>query len=108
MTSSYRLGGYGVGASAVLHLAAPLVGGVSSQALTLVPIGVVYLAVVAGLMRGFRWLAYLAFLGMLAGAIIALSAVWDISPVPGWWMGLIAGMNGCAALLLMAALWRAR
>lgn len=102
----YRVGAFFVLISAVLHLLAPLVGGFHPDALILIPIGALYLAVTYGLLRGWRWLAYLSFFGLAIGGIAALNMIWSASPVPFWWYGLIAAADGLGVIGLFVALWK--
>ena len=59
-------------ASAAMHVFAPVVGGLTSEALSLVPAGIVQVPVALGLLRGMRWLAWIGFFVMLGAGIVAL------------------------------------
>ncbi len=102
----YRIGALFVLVSALLHFLAPVLGGFDVRALSLMPVGALYLVVVYGLLRGWRWLAYLAFLGLFVGGIMAMAYVWTPHPVPSWMFIAIIAADWCAALALFAALWR--
>ncbi|MEL7114499.1 MAG: hypothetical protein AAGP08_02735 [Pseudomonadota bacterium] len=102
----YRVGAVFVAASAVLHLIAPIFGGFAPEALTLFVVGLVYLAIAYGLMLGWRWLAYVTFLLMMAGSVIAIASIWSPGPVPSWvYIGIVVA-DWLAALSLFFALWR--
>lgn len=102
----YRLAAVFVLISAVLHFFSFTVGGLSTAALVLIPFGVIYLLIAAGLNRGKRWLAWISFFVMGLGGAIALGLSFGNTPVPGWWYMAIALADGAAALWLFVALWR--
>ena len=104
----YRIGALFIGLSGLMHLAAPLLGGFAGQAITLAGVGAIYLLIAAGLLRGWRWLAYLAFLVMLVALSAAIPGIFGQGPVPGWLFGGILVANLLAVLGLFAALWRRR
>ena len=104
--SPYRTGALLVLLSAAFHLIAPLISLGARDGLMLLPVGIVYVAFAWGLMRGWRWLAYVTFLIMLIGISAAMTGIWSISPVPSWIYIGIALANICAALALFVALWR--
>ncbi len=91
--------------SAALHILAPLVGGFGWEAIQLVPIGLVYLAIGYYLGRNLRWLAWITFFVMLSGGIFALSGAMGMSDIPGWWYGLIVIADWFAAVMLFGFLW---
>lgn len=106
-------GPYGVGAffvmiSAILHLLTFIPGGFSSQVLVLLPIGLLYLLITAGLTRGMRWLAYVTFILMCLGGIFAMSQLWTPSALPLWWLSLIIIADWVAAAALFVVLWHAQ
>ena len=103
----YRVGAFFLLISAALHILAPLVGGFSSPVPIFVGVGLVYVVIALGRYRGWRWLAYIAFLVMMIGGIIALSALWSPSAIPSWWTVLIIAADWLGAAALFAALWRA-
>ncbi|MEJ6403254.1 hypothetical protein [Yoonia sp. 2307UL14-13] len=104
-------GQYGVGAffvliSALLHLAALVFGGFSTDAIGLGVAGVVYLIIVAGLTRNMRWLAWITFFLVGIGGSVALSYVWADTTVPTWiFIGIVVA-DWLAALGLFVALWK--
>ena len=102
----YRLGAFFIAISAILHILAIFVGGVSSFTLGLVVIGIVYLGFAYGLLSGWRWMAYLTFLIALIGSIVAFGSSFGAGPVPGWWWTLIVIADVGAVITLFAALWR--
>ena len=106
--SPYRTGALFVALSAALHLIAPVISLGARDGLMLLPFGIVYLALAWGLMRGWRWLAYVTFLIMLIGISATMTGIWAISPVPPWIYIAIALANACAAVALFVALWRPR
>lgn len=93
--------------SAILHIFAFAVAGFNSTALMLVPYGLVYLVIVAGLTRGLRWLAWITFFVMAISGIMALAQLWTPSPIPVWWTALIAAVHGLATAALFINLWQA-
>lgn len=104
--ASYRLAAVFVLISAALHFFAFTVGGLSTAALVLIPFGVVYLLIAAGLNRGKRWLAWLSFFVMGIGGSIALGLSYGNGPVPDWWYLAITLTDWAAALWLFVALWQ--
>lgn len=102
----YRIGAIFIAISAVQHVLAFVVAGFSAIAMQLIPVGIVYLILAYGLLRGWRWMAYITFVVALIGSIVALGSVWSIGPVPGWWWALIVIADVAAVLGLFAALWR--
>ena len=108
MRGPYRSGALFVGISAVLHLIAPVFGGFGTDALTLFVVGFVYAAIAYGLLQGYRWLAYVTFLLMMAGSVVAITGIWALGSVPGWIYAGIVVADWLAVFALFAALWRAR
>lgn len=104
----YRVGGLFLLISAALHILAFLVGGFTPDALVLIPIGIIYALAAVGLFRDWRWLAYVCFIVMLLGGIIALGSSLGTSPVPFWWWWLIVAADWAGAAALFAALWNPR
>jgi len=106
--SPYRTGALFVLISAALHFLAPTISQLSSDGMLLLPFGILYGAMAWGLMRNWRWLAYVSFLTMLIGTSAALTGIWAASPVPSWvYLGIVIA-NFLAALSLFVALWRPR
>lgn len=58
-----------------------------------------------GLLHGFRWVAYLAFLGMLAGLVFALGAAMSAFGLISVLCWLIFVVDLVAALALFGLLW---
>lgn len=106
LNGPYRFGTAFILISAALHIFAFVVGGFAPEALVLIPIGLVYVVLAYGLSRGWRWLAYIAFLLMMIGGTFALAQLWTPSPVPQWWTLAIIAADWLAALALFVALWR--
>jgi glycerol-3-phosphate acyltransferase PlsY len=102
----YRLGAVFLAISAILHLMSPLFAGFNGQAPVLFIVGVVYFAAAWGLMRTWRWLAYVVFVVLMIGSVAALLGVWAQAPVPGWIYAGIFIANWGAVLALFFALWR--
>ena len=103
----YRNGGIFLIISAALNILAPFVTGFASVALMMVPVGIAYLILAAGLMRAMRWVAYIAFLVVLIGLSSGIAGYYGSGPVPGWvHLGIIIA-HVLGALFLFLALWRA-
>lgn len=104
LTSERRLGALLMALSGVLHLPAPLFGGFDAMHIGLGLCGLAYIALSFAQRRSGRWLAYLVFLLMLAGAVAAYAASGCVAlPMIVIW-GIIAFDLG-AALALMVDLW---
>ena len=92
--------------SAVLHIVAPLFGGMTPDATGLVAFGIFWLAIAWGLNQGWRWLAYIAFIAALIGGSAAVALYVGWSTVPGWiYLGIIVA-DWLAAAALFVTLWR--
>ncbi len=104
--NTLRLAAVFVFLSAALHIGAPVVGGFTSQALMLIPYGILFALIGLGLLRGMRWLAWITFFGTLIGGIAALNGMMGLSAVPGWWYALIMTTDWLAAAILLIHLWR--
>jgi hypothetical protein len=102
----FRIGALFVGLSGIVHILALFVSGFDADALILIPAGVLYIGFAYGLLRGHRWLAYLVFLVMMVGSLIALSAAWSTPGVPTWIYLSIVALDWLAVLALFGALWR--
>lgn len=94
--------------SAILHIIAPVVGLFSQASLMLPIVGVVYILISMGLNREWRWLAYLAFLVSLFGAVAAYASA--LGAVAGmailFWLILVADLVAMSALFIK--LWQAK
>ena len=95
-----------VALSAALHVIALLVSSFSSEALRLLPFGIVYAGFAYGLLQGWRWLAYIVFIVLLIGSSLAIGNVWAFGDVPGWIYIGIAAANLASVVALFATLWR--
>ena len=104
----FRTGALFVGLSGILHILAPLVSSFASGALILVPAGLFYLVLAYGLLQGWRWLAYVVFLLMMVGSLVALSSAWTTPSVPTWIYLTIVALDWLTVLALFGALWRSR
>lgn len=96
-----------VGLSAFLHLLALVVGGFSAEALQLLPFAIIYGGFAYGLLQGWRWLAYIAFITLLLGTSLAIVGIWALGDVPGWLYAGIAVANLLSVTALLIALWNA-
>lgn len=106
LTGPFRTGIFFLLISALLHIFAFVAGGFSVDALSLIPVGILFVGLAMGLARGWRWLAHLVFLGLIIGGIIAITYVWSNSTVPSWWYTAIIVTDWLAAAALFGALWR--
>lgn len=103
----YRTGGVFLLISAALHIIAPVLSGFASASLMLAGVGIVYVILTAGLMRGMRWVAYIVFLVMLIGLNGAISGYFAPGATPAWlYLGIIIANIACI-VFLFGALWRA-
>lgn len=92
--------------SAGLCAIAPFLSGFSVEALLLLPAAIVFAGFAYGLLRGWRWLAYIAFMALFVGAIFAISNIWAPGAVPGWLYASFAVSSLLSVIALFAALWR--
>tara|TARA_R110002020_G_scaffold312586_3_gene528028 strand:+ start:563 stop:916 length:354 start_codon:yes stop_codon:yes gene_type:complete len=91
--------------SAILHMATPALAGFSRETFWPVPAGLI-LAVMGYLMiPNRRFMAWLTFYALLAGAIAAFAFSAAPSIIPHWWWMLIIAANLAPALLLFVYLW---
>lgn len=95
-----------IAASAALHILTPLMGGLGSETLMLVPIGLLYAAIAYLLPPNRRWLAWIAFFIMLTGGIVSLAVTAGTGALPQGWRVLIMIADWGAAAMLFAYLWR--
>lgn len=95
------------GLSAVLHVLALPISGFSTEAWQILPVGMLYAGFAYCVMKGSRWLSYLAFFGLMIGVSFAISHIWAVSDVPGWLYAGIASANLIAVAALFAGLWKA-
>lgn len=92
--------------SGLLHIAAPLVGGIASQTIMLTMIGVIYL-VLAFMMvaTASRVLSWIVFFMMILGGIASM-VLYNSGVVPNWVSIGIFRANWASALCLLVVLWR--
>ncbi len=95
-----------VALSAGLYVLALFISRFSAEAVQLLPVAVIYAGFAYGLLRGWRWLAYIAFVVLLIGTSFAVSNIWALGDVPGWIYAGIACANLLAVAALFGALWR--
>ena len=106
-SQDYRSAGGFMFLAALLHLPV-LALGFASYALVAGLVIVIWLALGAGLMRGYRGVAYLAFLAALIGAVAAFGAALGNVGLLGALLWGILGVDVLAAGVLFGILWRAR
>lgn len=94
--------------SGLLHLPVFAVDGMTGFAGAMAVIGLVYIAIAAGLRRGWRWLSWIAFLAMAFGAVAAYIAAGTDASLHRWLFLAIAIIDLLAAIILFGALWRSR
>lgn len=107
-SGTYRISAILMTLVALLYLVAIVLGGISTLTLVVTAAGLVYLAMVTGLNRGKRWVAWVAFFTTGLGVSFALSQLWTVGGLPAWWSMVALGLNGLAVIGLFAALWRAK
>ena len=94
---------------AILHLITPLLaGGLTPDAVFMVQGGILYLIFAFGVNRNWRWIAYFAFIMMLAGTLISFGFSFDGTTIPAWLYGINAIVSLLAAVLLFVSLWQPR
>lgn len=92
-------------ANVVLHAIAPIFGGLAFPVPGLLIGGVVWAVIGFGLLRQRRWLAMIAFVLALAGALVAYGLT-GTSAVPEWLTLAIVAADALIALSLFVHLWR--
>jgi hypothetical protein len=92
--------------SALFHLLAPLFGGLTSEALFLLPFSVMWALIGWGLIRGSRLVAYFAFLIGAIGVSVGLAGFMDPVGVPIWIYAAVTLADLGVAITLFVALWR--
>ena len=103
-----RMAAFLLAIAGTLHVLSPLFGGFVNEALYLVPVGVVWLAVAYGLSFNLRWLAWLAFFAAMVGAIAAMSSAMGYSAVPSSLYWAIAVLEAVAVVVLFGVLWNSK
>lgn len=104
--SSTRIAALALCVSALLHVIAPIFGGFSGPALTLMAVGPVYALFAFGLLRELRWLAYLVFVIVLVGAVTAFIFSYTPGAVPSWLYTSIAVVDLLVLVGLFITLWQ--
>ena len=91
--------------SAVLHLAAMMASSGSTVAAMVVGM-IVYAVVGIGLLRGWRWFAYVGFLAALIGGIVAMATAAQGTTLESTILWGIVIVDWLAAVWLLVQLWR--
>jgi hypothetical protein len=104
----YRIGALFVALSGIVHILGVLVSGFASGSQVLLPGGILYLGFAYGLLQGWRSLAYLVFVVMMAGSVVALTSAWSTPGVPTWIFLSIFVLDWLTVFALFGALWKAR
>jgi len=104
-TTMVRMAGWLMLLGAATHLLTLAVGGIGHATTFLAGVGIVLAVLGIGLVRPWRWLAALAFLAALAGAVSGFGAL-RTSGLPDWAVWPMVAVDGLAALVLFADLWR--
>lgn len=92
--------------SALLFLAIFLIAGMSMASINLLGFALVWGLMGAGLMQGWRWLAYLGFLLGLGGLVAAYMWLGGKPPIVGLLYAAISVANAIMAACLFIAIWR--
>ncbi len=90
----------------ICQLTLPLILGFQSSVYTMMLFGMVGLVTALGLFKGWRWLAYLSFIPIMAVAILAMARSFDVTGLASFWYGAIAVSDLIAAVFIFIALWR--
>lgn len=107
MLFSYKSATFFILITAILHLVSPLFGGgLTADTQFLLSAGVMYLIIAWLISRHWRWFAYIAFLVLLGGFIIALAYSFNGTTVPAWLYMLIAIADLGGIVALFGTLWR--
>ncbi len=89
-----------------LQITLPLVIGFNTIAYQMVVLGVLGLITGAGLLKGWRWLAYLAYIPVMVVAILAMARSFDVAGLASVWYWGIALLDLLTMLALWVALWK--
>ncbi len=103
---TYRTAAMFTGFSGIVHLVAPLVSGLTTDATLLLVAGIVYLLAAFGLSRRLRWLALLVFPVLLFATLFDFAWSFNGTTVPAWIYAAIAASNTLALIVLFILLWR--
>lgn len=90
----------------VLHVIAFFIGGFGYGGKGLAPVGLLFIAMGFGLLRGWRWLAYLTYLVVGIGVSFAVRDLFAATSVPDWWFLLIIAVDVAVVVVLFGFLWR--
>ena len=93
-------------ACSALQISLLFVAGMNNTTYLMAGFGVLGLVTAVGLFRGWRWLAYLVFIPVMAVAIWAMALAMNATGLSVVWYGGIALLDGLCWLLLFMALWR--
>jgi uncharacterized membrane protein (DUF2068 family) len=105
---SPKLAAYPVLLSALLHLFAFIPDGLNAGSGILFGIGIIYVLLAMGLRRNKRWVAWLAFLAMTFGAVVAYMLTGSGTSLHDGWFLVICIFDVVAALILFVCLWRSQ
>ena len=89
-----------------LHVVAFIIGGFSYGGGGLAPVGLLFIGIGFGLLQGWRWLAWITFLGVGFGVSFVIRDVFATPQVPSWWFAMIILVDFAALIALFAWLWR--
>lgn len=93
-------------ASAIIHIATPLVAGFSEETFWLVPVALIIAIMGYLLIPNRRFMAWITFYVMIAAGIAALGLSAAPGTIPEWWWMLIIAADWFAAALLFVYLWK--
>ncbi|MEL6607289.1 MAG: hypothetical protein AAFO93_00125 [Pseudomonadota bacterium] len=95
-------------ATGLWPLLTPIFTGRITDAVGVLPPLVVSGLLALGLLRGWRWVAYLAFALVLFAAVMTAATLGARGPVPGWFMWVYLVGLLIAAVALFRSLWADR
>lgn len=104
--SLIRLTGYLLMLGGALRVTAFALSGFSHEGPGLAPVGLVFIAMGFGLLRGWRWLAYLTYLVVGIGVSFVIRGFFWTPVVPGYWLALIIAVDIAVVLSLLVHLWK--
>lgn len=100
--TSYRRSAMFLWLSAALTAFGPILGGPTGYFAVALVMGILAM----GLMRGMRWIKYIAFLVVGILGSIVLGWIWSIGGPPAWWAIATTASCWLTASMLFVALWR--
>ncbi|MCG6901338.1 MAG: hypothetical protein LJE68_01530 [Rhodobacter sp.] len=103
--SSPRIAAYLLMLAGALHVVAFVMGGFTYGRMGLAPVGLLFFVMAFGLLRGWRWLAYVTYLGVGIGASFAIKAALNPTEVANWWFYLIIAVDIAVVVVLFGFLW---